>query len=64
MTQEIIFSVWELPEGGYEARALSAPIFTEADTLEELGSAVRDATECHFENVECPKLVVLYFGRD
>ena len=49
MTEEIIFSVQESPKGGYEARALPAPIFTEADTLEELRSAVRDATECHFE---------------
>jgi len=63
MTQEIIYSVWESPEGGYEARALSAPIFTEADTLEELRSAVRDATECHFETSEGPKLIVLRFGR-
>ncbi len=31
MAEEIIFSVQESPEGGYEAKALSAPIFTEAD---------------------------------
>ncbi len=59
MAEEIIFSVQESPEGGYEARALSAPIFTEADTLKELRSAVRDATECHFEKGECPKLNLL-----
>ena len=62
MTEEIIFSVQESPEGGYEARALSAPIFTEADNLEDLRSAVRDATECHFETDECPKLIVLHFS--
>ena len=59
MTEEIIFSVQESPEGGYEARALPAPIFTEADNLEELLSAVRDATECHFEEGQCPKLIRL-----
>jgi hypothetical protein len=64
MAEEIIFSVHESPEGGYEAKALSAPIFTEADNLEELRSAVRDATECHFERGECPKLIVLHFVRD
>lgn len=58
MTEEIIFSVQDSPEGGYEASALSAPIFTEADTLEELRSAVRDATECHLERGECPKLTM------
>jgi hypothetical protein len=64
MTEEIIFSVQESPDGGYEAKALSAPIFTEADNLEELRSAVRDATECHFEKGKCPKLIRLHFVRD
>ena len=30
---EIIFAVEEAPEGGYSARALGVPIFTEADDL-------------------------------
>ncbi len=64
MTEEIIFSVQESPDGGYEAKALSAPIFTEADNLEELRSAVPDATECHFEKGKCPKLIRLHFVRD
>ena len=64
MTEEIVFSVQESPDGGYEAKALSAPIFTEADNLEELRSAVRDATECHFEKGKCPKLIRLHFVRD
>jgi hypothetical protein len=33
---EIIFLVEESPDGGFEARALTAPIFTEADTLDDL----------------------------
>ena len=64
MTEEIIFSVQESPDGGYEAKALSAPIFTEADNLEELRSSVRDATECHFEKGKRPKLIRLHFVRD
>jgi hypothetical protein len=64
MAEEIIFSVHESPEGGYEAKALSAPIFTAADNLEELRSAVRDATECHFEKGKRPKLIRLHFVRD
>ena len=39
---EIIFLVQEAPEGGFEAKALSAPIFTEADSLEEMRAMVRD----------------------
>jgi hypothetical protein len=46
--QEIIFSVEEAPEGGYTARALGAAIFTEADDMEGLREAVRDAARCHF----------------
>ncbi|MGH7371066.1 MAG: hypothetical protein ACREJK_04395 [Candidatus Methylomirabilales bacterium] len=40
---EIIFSVEESPEGGYEARALGHSIFTQAETLEERKEMVRDA---------------------
>ena len=64
MSEEIIFSVQESPEGDYQARALFAPIFTEAETLEELRSAVRDATKCHFEKGNRPKLILLHFVRD
>ena len=47
---EIIFSVQESPEGGYEARALGHSIFTQADTMEELHRNVRDALLCHFDD--------------
>ncbi len=33
---ELVFLVEEAPEGGFTARALGAPVFTEADTLDEL----------------------------
>ena len=45
---EIIFSVQESPEGGYEARALGYSIFTQADTMDELKLNVREAVRCHF----------------
>ena len=61
---EIIFLVEESPEGGYEARAASAAIFTEADTLDELRDMVRDAVTCHFEDNERPRLIRLHFVRE
>lgn len=61
---EIIFLVQESPEGGYEARAVSESIYTEADTLEELREMVRDAVACHFENEGRPKLIRLHFVRE
>jgi hypothetical protein len=45
---EIIFSVQESPEGGYEARALGHSIFTQADTMDELKLNLRGAGRCHF----------------
>ena len=62
--KELIFVVDEAPEGGYTARALGESIFTEADTLEELNSQVRDAVRCHFEESEAPKVIRLHFVRD
>lgn len=64
MAEEIIFEVQESSEGGYEARALSAPIFTEADTLETLRDMVKDAVECHFEDPDRPRMLRLHFVRD
>jgi len=46
---EIILSVQESPEGGYEARALDHSIFTQANSLDELKTMIRDAVSCHFE---------------
>ena len=60
MTQaEIIFAVQESLEGGYEARALGHSIFTQADSIEELKTMVRDAVSCHFANDEKPNVIRL-----
>jgi hypothetical protein len=61
---EIIFSVEEAPEGGYIARARGASIFTEADSLEALREAVRDAVRCHFDDSDRPKVIRLHFVRE
>lgn len=39
---ELIFLVEEASEGGYTAQALGQPIFTKADSIEELRTMVRD----------------------
>ena len=62
---EIVFQVDEDPDGGYTARAVGESIFTEADTLEGLRSAVRDAVNCHFENpADRPRIIRLHLTRD
>jgi hypothetical protein len=57
---EIIFLVEEAPEGGLTARARGADLFTEADELESLRRAVRDAVACHFEPSDRPSLIRLH----
>ena len=54
---EIIFSIEESPEGGFQARALGFSIFTEADSLDELKTMIRDAVSCHFDPSERPSVI-------
>ncbi len=61
---EIIFEVREDEvDGGYNARALGYSIFTQADTVEELRTMVKESVACHFET-EAPKIIRLHFVRD
>jgi hypothetical protein len=63
MTQsEIIFTVQESTEGGYQARALGFSIFTEADSVDELKKMIRDAVSCHFENGQKPSVLRLHMN--
>jgi hypothetical protein len=61
---EIIFAVQESPEGGFEAKALSHSIYTEAETLDELKKNVRDAVRCHFEENDSPTIIRLHLVND
>lgn len=61
---ELVFLVEEAPEGGFTARALGVPVFTEADTLDELRQAIRDAVHCHFETGHEPRVLRLHVVRE
>ena len=61
---ELIFLVEEASEGGYTARALGEPIFTEAEDLYDLHTQVRDAVRCHFDEGQGPKVIRLHFVRE
>ena len=61
---EVIFSVEEAPEGGFVARALGHSIFTDADDLDALPDAVRDAVRCHFDDADRPKVIRLHLLRE
>ena len=62
--KELVFLVEEAPEGGFTARALGAPVFTEADSLDALRDAIRDAVRCHFEVGAEPHMLRLHVVRD
>jgi len=65
-SSEIIFEVREDEiDGGYVARALGHSIHTQADSLEELRTMVKDAVACHFgESPNRPSIIRLHFVRD
>ena len=63
--EEIIFVVEESDEGGYIAKALGESIVTEADSMDELKGAVKDAVHCHFDNdLLRPKMIRLHLVKD
>ncbi|MCJ7576293.1 MAG: 2-oxoisovalerate dehydrogenase [Dehalococcoidia bacterium] len=64
MEKEIIFLVEEAPEGGYTAKALGHSICTEADSFAKLKKRVQDATRCHFETKEMPRVIRLHMVKD
>ncbi len=64
MNNEIIFVVEESLDGGYEAKALNHSVFSEADDLEALREAVKDAVNCHFEPENKPKIIRLHFVKE
>jgi len=63
---EIIFEVSEDElDGGYSASALGFGIHTQADTLDDLRSNVREAVECYFDDdMDRPRLIRLHYVRD
>jgi hypothetical protein len=64
MAKEVIFLVEDSPEGGYQAKALGHSIFTQAETLDELRAAVRDAVSCHFEEADRPRVIRLHMVKE
>lgn len=61
--EEIIFLVEESEEGGYTAKGVGISIFTEADSMEQLRDAVKDAVRCHFDDNN-KRLIRLHWVKD
>ncbi|MDO8631900.1 MAG: hypothetical protein Q7R41_15550 [Phycisphaerales bacterium] len=57
--------VEEVSDGGYTARALGEPIFTQADDMPALREMVRDALRRHFPVASArSKMIRLHFVSD
>jgi len=54
---EIFFLVEKSVEGGFCARALGESVFTEADDIKQLRQNIREAVQCHFDEVKAPKVI-------
>ena len=61
---EIVFVVEQAADGGFVARAIGASIFTQADSLEHLRDAVREAVACHFGEGLGPRSIRLRIMRE
>ena len=64
MANEIIFTVTESLDGGYEAQAVGHSIYTQCDEYHELSEILRDAVKCHFDEDELPSLIRIHWVKD
>ena len=64
MANEIIFTVTESLDGGYEAQAVGHSIYTQCDEYKELPAILRDAVKCHFNQAEQPSLIRIHLVKD
>jgi len=62
--KEIIFTVSESLDGGYEAQAVGHSIYTQCDNYNELEETLRDAVKCHFDENEVPSLIRINFVKN
>lgn len=54
---EILFSVQESSDGGYEASAIHKSIFTDAENMDDLILNIKEAVICHFDEDKRPETI-------
>jgi hypothetical protein len=64
MVDEVIFTVRESLDGGYEAKSVGHSIFTQCEKYAELQEVLRDAVKCHFDDAEMPSVIRICFVKD
>ena len=61
---ELVFEVTQEADGGFVAECLNEPIFTQADTWEQLRLNVKEATAAYFFDIPGPSAIRLHMVRD
>jgi predicted RNase H-like HicB family nuclease len=56
--KEIIFLIEESLDGGFEAKSVGFPIFTEGESEDEVRKNILEAVRCHFDEHEMPRLSI------
>jgi|GEM_PF-678192 len=54
---EIIFTITESLDGGYEASAVGHSIYTQSENYNDLPAILRDAVKCHFDEDKTPSII-------
>lgn len=62
--KEIIFLIEESLDGGFEAKAVGYPIFTEGENEHEIKKNILEAVRCHFDENEMPLFINIRFLRE
>jgi predicted RNase H-like HicB family nuclease len=57
---KITFIIEQAEASGYNAKAETEAIFTQAGTLEDLNLNIADAIECHFDDEMLPGFVLKF----
>ncbi len=61
--EKLNFIVEPAKEGGYNARAETESIFTQAETLEELNLKIGEAILCHFDFGACSEFNLIFHNK-
>lgn len=61
--KEIVFEITQEADGGFVAECLTEPIFTQADSWEELREQIRDAVRGYYFDKTAPENIRLHLVR-
>jgi hypothetical protein len=62
--KEIYFIIEDSIEGGFEAKAIGYPIYTEGETVSETKENIKDAINCHFDENEKPSIINIRYVKE